>query len=262
MCDQTANCGVQYQKAIDGLCPRLGFFDDAGATKGEQESTKLAPNFLIVDDHPLFLEALQMSLMNAYPRSNFTVATSQRVFKTSLKQTRYDLAIVSPHILDADGLATLRDSQPKAFGKLALIAPAMRTRGMSGKVKNLGAVGFVAKDQSREQILSAISAILRDEKPSTVFDVVSSTPEEDRLLENLRQLTPQQQKVLRRLCQGKLNKQIAFDLSVTETTVKSHVTSIFKKLNVHSRTQAVLRLQHVKNQRADDDFALSFFDAA
>lgn len=244
------------------MCPRLGHFKEIGFSTNLSAHKKPGTSFLIVDDHPLFLEALQVSLMNAYPSSHVRVATSQQIFKASLKKTRYDLAIVNPHVLDADGIIQLRKCQPNAFGKLALIAPAMRTRAMFGKVKNLGAVGFIAKDQSREQILSAVSAMLRDGKVSEVFDTARSCSEDDRLLEDLQQFTPQQKKVLQRLCQGKLNKQIAFDLSVAETTVKAHVTSIFRKLNVHSRTQAVLRLQQVKNQLTDNSFTFPFFDAA
>jgi DNA-binding NarL/FixJ family response regulator len=64
----------------------------------------------------------------------------------------------------------------------------------------------------------------------------------------LRELTPQQYKVLTLICEGKLNKQIAYELDIVETTVKAHITSIFKKLSIHNRTQAVLIMQKLKLQ--------------
>ena len=78
-------------------------------------------------------------------------------------------------------------------------------------------------------------------------------------MEKLRQLTPQQLKVLARVCEAKLNKQIAFELNVTETTIKAHITLIFKKLGVHSRTQALLLMQRIKSHLPDSEFsALAF----
>ena len=59
-------------------------------------------------------------------------------------------------------------------------------------------------------------------------------------LGRLAQLTRQQAKILELLCQGRLNKQIAFDLGVSEATIKAHLTSVFRKLGVHNRTQAVI----------------------
>ena len=68
------------------------------------------------------------------------------------------------------------------------------------------------------------------------------------ILARLRELTPQQYKVLSLICEGKLNKQIAYELDIVETTVKAHITSIFKKLAIHNRTQAVLIMQKLKLQ--------------
>jgi DNA-binding NarL/FixJ family response regulator len=65
----------------------------------------------------------------------------------------------------------------------------------------------------------------------------------DNAVDRLTELTPQQLKILSLVCEGKLNKQIAFDLSIAETTVKAHITAILRKLGVSSRTQAVLIAQ-------------------
>jgi DNA-binding NarL/FixJ family response regulator len=78
----------------------------------------------------------------------------------------------------------------------------------------------------------------------------AATPHDRELeiLARLRELTPQQYKVLGLICEGKLNKQIAYELDIVETTVKAHITSIFKKLAIHNRTQAVLIMQKLKLQ--------------
>ena len=67
--------------------------------------------------------------------------------------------------------------------------------------------------------------------------------ETSELSDRLTSLTNQQGRILELICEGKLNKQIAFDLSIAETTVKAHVTAIMRKLGVQSRTQAVLAVQ-------------------
>ena len=65
-------------------------------------------------------------------------------------------------------------------------------------------------------------------------------PVQSDVLARLSTLTNQQARILQLICEGKLNKQIAFDLTIAETTVKAHVTAIMRKLGVQSRTQAVL----------------------
>jgi DNA-binding NarL/FixJ family response regulator len=80
----------------------------------------------------------------------------------------------------------------------------------------------------------------------------SSPPADERsdrteLMARLARLTPQQLRVLQMLKQGLLNKQIAYELQVGETTVKAHVSEILRKLNVYSRTQAVIEVSKLDN---------------
>ena len=75
--------------------------------------------------------------------------------------------------------------------------------------------------------------------PSTNGDGAPASRQED-AIRRLAALTRQQARILQLICEGKLNKQIAWDLSIAETTVKAHVTAIMRKLGVQSRTQAVL----------------------
>ena len=82
------------------------------------------------------------------------------------------------------------------------------------------------------------------------------------LVSKLGELTPQQMKVLSLICEGKLNKQIAYELDVAETTVKAHITSIFKKLGIHSRTQAVLAMQRCQAEGLVSDASFGAGHAA
>ena len=106
-----------------------------------------------------------------------------------------------------------------------------------------GAAGFIPKSSSIDTITQAISSILMGEiwEPAmTQSDLPGRNTSELELAERMAQLTPQQFKVLMMMSQGLLNKQIAYDLGVSEATIKAHVTAIMNKLGVSNRTQAVL----------------------
>ena len=110
-----------------------------------------------------------------------------------------------------------------------------------------GAQGFVPKHSHRSVFLEAIQTIAAGEvyKPAGFIEGTSANRSEENLT-RLTSLTNQQARILELICEGKLNKQIAFDLSIAETTVKAHVTAIMRKLGVQSRTQAVLVAQEAK----------------
>ena len=108
-----------------------------------------------------------------------------------------------------------------------------------------GAAGFISKSASMDSIGEAITAVIRGDLcfPAAVdLSRPGIGREESGVAEALSGLTPQQFRVASMISQGLLNKQIAYELSVTEATVKAHVTEIFRKLGVHSRTQAALKL--------------------
>ena len=83
--------------------------------------------------------------------------------------------------------------------------------------------------------------------PAQTAATAAVTAEEKAASAGLASLTPQQFRVLTMVCDGLLNKQIAYDLNVSEATVKAHVTAIFRKLNVRTRTQAALLLQQMES---------------
>jgi DNA-binding NarL/FixJ family response regulator len=212
------------------------------------------PSFLIVDDHPLFLEALQTALADGFPGARIEVADTISGARNILDKKDFSLVLLDLKMPDAtgfDGVEQIRSSCPKT--PLAVIS-AMAGAEIMGKVKFAGADGFINKSQPRKGILQSVEHLLAGESwfPDAVAARSNGTHS---LVDRLRQLTPQQLKVLTRVCQAKLNKQIAFELSVTETTIKAHITLIFKKLGVHSRTQAVLLMQRQRAELEDSEFA-------
>jgi DNA-binding NarL/FixJ family response regulator len=114
---------------------------------------------------------------------------------------------------------------------------------------NYGAAGFIPKSYSKEQIAAALSEILDGNvfAPADADRVMVSPEEQEQmaLARQLMSLTRQQLVVLKMMREGKLNKQIAFEIGLSETTIKSHVSEILRKLNVISRTQAVLKLTKI-----------------
>jgi DNA-binding NarL/FixJ family response regulator len=213
-----------------------------------------AQAFLIVDDHPLFLEALQTALHASYPQADVEIADSIVGARAKLDRRAFNLVLLDLKMPDAgglDGLRAVRASIPKT--PLAIIS-AIGGSEIVGQVRSCGADGFISKNQKRAAIMESVDRLLHGE---TQFpDSALSDAAGEELIDKLRQLTPQQLKVLNRVCEAKLNKQIAFELGVTETTIKAHITLIFKKLGVHSRTQAVLQLQRMRHELEDTEFAV------
>lgn len=109
---------------------------------------------------------------------------------------------------------------------------------------DLGASGFIPKSSSLDTIRQAILSLLAGEVflPPDISLDAERDPEVTQLIRRIRTLTPQQTRVLTMLGRGLLNKQIAYELGISEATIKAHVSAVLLKLGVDSRTQAVIRL--------------------
>jgi DNA-binding NarL/FixJ family response regulator len=112
----------------------------------------------------------------------------------------------------------------------------------------VGASGYVPKSLSVEEIRAAVETVLGG-GISVPSDIDLSRPADsdaDEVVARLSTLTPQQVRVLMMLGQGLLNKQIAYQLGVSEATIKAHVSAILQKLDVDSRTQAVIAINRIE----------------
>jgi len=209
-----------------------------------------AGNFLIVDDHPLFIEALQRAIKSAMPGATTVEASSIESAKTELQgKTRFDLVMLDlsmPGTRGFDGLLELRGLYPKMP---IVVVSALEDPRIIQEVMSYGAAGFIAKSVSRDELAEALRLAMEGSvvlpKGYSPVDVSKTGAVKNDLAHRLQTLTPKQLSVLKMLRQGLLNKQIAHELKIEETTVKAHVSEILRKLNVASRTQAVIEAQKI-----------------
>jgi DNA-binding NarL/FixJ family response regulator len=215
------------------------------------------PRILIADDHPLFRLALAQAVRELVPGA--VVAEAESLDETRarlLDNPDTDLVLLDLHMPGSHGLmglAALRGEFPTVA--VVMISahddPAVIRRAMA-----YGAAGFIPKRAGLELMREGISAVLACEEwlpPDLRAEVRAAPipPGDSELAGRLAGLTAQQLRVLRHVAEGRLNKQIAFELGVRERTVKAHMTAIFEKLNVRNRTQAGVMLRAMELRSPD-----------
>lgn len=198
---------------------------------------------LIVDDHPLFCDALSMTLQSvARIGEVHTVDRLERAIEVLTEGLKPDAIVLDLNLPDVDGFEGLVRLKTAAKVPIIVVSSITDNRVVS-QVINAGASGYVPKHSQRDAFRAAFDALRQGETflpEGFVVTDANDANEEDNAVSRLATLTNQQARILQLICDGKLNKQIAYDLSIAETTVKAHVTAIMRKLGVQSRTQAVL----------------------
>lgn len=217
-----------------------------------------AQKFIVADDHPLFRAALTQSLRQVAANAEIVEAdTMEATIEVVTRHPDADLILLDLRMPGAhgfSGLIQLRGQMPDI--PVAVVSGSEELQVVRRSL-DYGASGFIPKSASLDTIASGISAILDGEVwlPERMADQLGDTDEEEaKFASAIASLTPQQFRVLNMLTEGLLNKQIAYDLHVSEATIKAHVTAILRKLGVHSRTQAVIAAQklEVEPQRVED----------
>src|SRR5579863_3993117 len=206
-------------------------------------STAPATRLVIADDHPLFRDALRQAVASVVASAKIDEAGSFDELTALLDQdSDVDLVLLDltmPGISGFSGLIYLRAQFPAIP---VVIVSASDDGGTIRQSLDFGASGFIPKRFGVDTLRDAIMKVLDGDvwvPPDT--DLSSATdPELARLRDRLVTLTPQQVRVLMMLSEGLLNKQIAYELGVSEATIKAHVSAILQKLGVESRTQAVI----------------------
>ncbi|WP_245706451.1 response regulator [Ruegeria marina] len=210
-----------------------------------KSAAKTFQKALIVDDHPLFCDALSMTLQAvSCIRTVETAARLEDALELLADMFRPDLVILDLNLPDVEGLDGLVRIRTAARVPVVVVSSITDNRVISGVI-SAGASGFVPKHSQRGVFRQAIDKVAAGGvfTPEGFVHLSGGSdegPDVDDALERLSALTNQQARILQLVCEGKLNKQIAYDLSIAETTVKAHVTAIMRKLGVQSRTQAVL----------------------
>jgi len=203
---------------------------------------------LVVDDHPLFCDALALTLRALAGVGDVETAHTLTAALARIEgNTRPELVLLDLDLPDVDGLDGLLRVRAAAPGLPVLVVSSMAEPAMIDAALAAGASGFVPKHSGREAFRAALQALAEGRRflPEGFTPSTDASDAQDAVA-RLARLTRQQARILELLCQGRLNKQIAWELSIAETTVKAHVTAIMRKLGVQSRTQAVLMAQQAR----------------
>jgi DNA-binding NarL/FixJ family response regulator len=198
---------------------------------------------LIADDHPLFREALKQALEGILTRTRFDQAGNLDDTIARLESAdAVDLVLLDLKMPGAQGLSGLIYLRAQYPALPVAVVSANDDPNVIRRAVDLGAAGFIPKSTPIDAIRIALDCIMRGEVwiPDAALIVAPGDDEADRVAHRIATLTPQQLRVLMMLREGLLNKQIAFALDVSEATIKAHVSAILQKLDVDSRTQAVI----------------------
>ena len=208
---------------------------------------------LIADDHPLVRGALRQAVAGAVAGADIIECGSlEDVTKALDSCSDVDLILLDlamPGVRGFSGLMYLRAQHPSAP---VVVVSGNEDRSVIRLCIDFGASGFIPKSTDMETMRAAMLAVLAGEV-WTPADVDLNDPGDRETIESVRRLaslTPQQVRVLMMLSEGLLNKQIAYELSVSEATVKAHVSAILQKLGVESRTQAVIAASRIEAMSA------------
>lgn len=213
---------------------------------GKTVSTeRVLTSALIIDDHPLFCEALALTLRAVAGIAG--IETFDRLDPALVRLALAplpDVVVLDLNLPDVTGLDGLIRLIRVVGAVPVVVVSSLADHRVIAAALRAGAAGFVPKHARPEAFRAAFAAIRvgRSYLPEGyVPPGEHATPgPRDAALARLAALTPQQARILQLICEGLLNKQIAFELTIAETTVKAHVTAIMRKLGVQSRTQAVL----------------------
>jgi DNA-binding NarL/FixJ family response regulator len=215
----------------------------AGGANALDERTRI----LIADDHPLVLGALRRALTGVVRGAEIFEAADLESLSAALDKTPdMDLVLLDLTMPGVRGFSGLMYLRAQHASVAVVVVSANEDRAVMRHCLDFGASGYIPKSLDVETMRTAVRTVLEGGR-WTPPDLDLSTPDDSSaLVRRLSSLTPQQVRVLMMLSEGLLNKQIAYELSVSEATIKAHVSAILQKLDVESRTQAVILAANIE----------------
>lgn len=231
--------------APDVHARRIGLRSATGAITGDRDYVE---RVLIADDHPMVRDGLRTVIAVAFDRCELFEASSlEEATSVIEREGDFDLVLLDLNMPGATGFSGLIELRQRFPSVPVVIVSAAQERGLAQAALAAGAAGFVPKSLRRSAIVDALKMVLAGNiyAPEIDESEMATNAEDTEIARRIETLTPQQKVVLRLVVAGKLNKQIAYDLDVSMTTVKAHVSAILSKLKVFSRTQAVILVNKV-----------------
>ncbi|PUB19432.1 response regulator [Yoonia sediminilitoris] len=230
-----------------------------GKANPKEKTVKMT---LIVDDHPLYCDAMCSSLLTAFKVQQVKAANSlteaTRLLSGGLVPDLVLLDIGLPDTTGLSGFLKLKELLPDV--PILVISADSSDETIQASM-DAGAAGFIPKDAPRHVIADALAEVQDGEKflppgfwPQPRARAQDAASPED-ISQRLAALTPQQSRIINLICAGKPNKVIAYELSVTEGTVKAHITALLRRLGVSNRTQAAILANSANLDRGRTEFS-------
>jgi len=193
---------------------------------------------LIADDHDLLRDTLVMFLKTEGEIETSTAATLDEACKMIDEQEAFDLVLLDLNMPGMNGLEGLKKAMAMKDGQRVALISGEATKEIAEKALEAGAAGFVPKTLPAKSMINAVRFMAMGEQYAPLdFMTAPDASESHPLAEKL---SPRELQVLKGLTEGKSNKEIARDLDITEPTVKLHMKTLYRKLDVANRTQAAL----------------------
>lgn len=211
----------------------------------------MQPQVIIADDHPLFRTALKQAIVECIDDAQILEAECfEEVLEAVEANPSLEIVFLDLHMPGNNGFTGLMQLQNHYPDLVVIMVSSDDNVDTMQKAISFGAAAFIPKSADLSTIASAIEVVLDGEVwlPQHVDQALTDdtqTKANQHLAKQLAQLTPQQYVVLTQIADGRLNKQIAYDLDIKETTVKKHVSAILLKLEVNNRTLAGLAYQQL-----------------
>jgi len=212
---------------------------------------------LIADDHPLFRDALKRALTQAVPEARLFEADSVNALQTLIEShPEAELLLLDLHMPGANGFSALAHVRGQQPGLPVVMVSAQEDVRVIRRAIGHGASGYIPKSASVETIVQAVRRVLDGDVwlPPHLADAGGALDSsEASAAARIAELTPQQFRVLGMIAEGLLNKQIAYELKISEATIKAHMTAIMRKLRVNNRTQVALIARQLALSPGDED---------